>query len=121
MIHEWNKKVGFWEFSGGPVGRTLRFHCQEPGFNPWLGNEDPTSLAGQPKKKGFFLVFIKAGFCYLEALAERLSHKVEHRQVELSHGQQCLGTSWRLQKKQRGRESPLERQQDSIFYAALSS
>ena len=25
-------------FPGGPVLRTLRFHCQGPGFNPWLEN-----------------------------------------------------------------------------------
>ena len=65
------------------MGRTLRFHCQGPGFNPWSGNKDPISLAGQPKKKKKgFLVFIKAGFCYLEAFVGRLSHKVEHRQAE---------------------------------------
>ena len=27
-----------WEFPGGPVVRTLRFHCGGPGFNPWSGN-----------------------------------------------------------------------------------
>ena len=26
------------EFPGGPVVRTPSFHCQEPGFNSWLGN-----------------------------------------------------------------------------------
>ena len=25
------------EFLGGPVVRTLRFHCRGPGFNPWSG------------------------------------------------------------------------------------
>ena len=107
MIHERNKKVGFWEFSGGAVGRTLRFHCQEPGFNPWLGNEDPTSLEGQPKKK-FFLVFIKAGFCYLEALAERLSHKVEHRQVGLALDSSASALAGGYRKK-REAENPLQR------------
>ena len=28
----------FWEFPGGPVVRTLHFHCQRPGCNPWSGN-----------------------------------------------------------------------------------
>ena len=27
-----------WELPGGPVVRTLSFHCQGLGFNPWLGN-----------------------------------------------------------------------------------
>ena len=26
------------EFPGGPVVRMLLFHCQGPGFHPWLGN-----------------------------------------------------------------------------------
>ena len=26
------------EFFGGPVVRTLRFHCRGPRFNPWSGN-----------------------------------------------------------------------------------
>ena len=26
------------EFPDGPVVRTLCFHCQWPGFNPWSGN-----------------------------------------------------------------------------------
>ena len=25
------------ELPGSPVVRTPRFHCQEPGFNPWSG------------------------------------------------------------------------------------
>ena len=31
--------------------RTLRCHCREPRFNPFLGNEDPASWVGWPKKK----------------------------------------------------------------------
>ena len=26
------------EFPGGPMVRTLHFHCQRPGFSPWSGN-----------------------------------------------------------------------------------
>ena len=26
------------EFPGGPVVKTLRFHCRGPGFGPWSGN-----------------------------------------------------------------------------------
>ena len=36
-------KVVGWEFSGGPVIRTLTFYCREHRFNPWLGNWDPMS------------------------------------------------------------------------------
>ena len=28
-----------WEFPGGPVVRTLHFHCQGRRFNPWLGTK----------------------------------------------------------------------------------
>ena len=27
-----------WEFSGGPVVKTPKFHCWRPGFDPWLGD-----------------------------------------------------------------------------------
>lgn len=27
------------------------FHCQGPGFNPWPGNQGPTSCMTRPKKK----------------------------------------------------------------------
>ena len=27
-----------WDFPGGPVVKTLRFHCGGHGFNPWSGN-----------------------------------------------------------------------------------
>ena len=29
----------------------LSFHFRGSRFNPWLGNEEPTSCVGQPKKK----------------------------------------------------------------------
>ena len=32
------KRARFWEFPGGPVVKTLRFHCRGRGFNPWSGN-----------------------------------------------------------------------------------
>ena len=38
------------EFPGGPVVRTLCFHCCGPGFNLWLGNWDPASCAARPQK-----------------------------------------------------------------------
>ena len=28
----------YWEFPGGPVVRTPRFHCWGPRFDPWSGN-----------------------------------------------------------------------------------
>ena len=36
------------------VVRSPDFHCREHGFNPWLGNEDPTWYAEccQKKKRG---------------------------------------------------------------------
>ena len=38
---------------GGLVVRTLCFHCWGPSFNPWFGNEDPTSRMAWPKRSGF--------------------------------------------------------------------
>ena len=35
---------------GGPVVRTWGFHCWGPGFNPWLGNWDPTILTAKIKQ-----------------------------------------------------------------------
>ena len=40
------------EFPVCPVVRTWCFRCRWPGFNPWLGNEDPASYMAWQKKKG---------------------------------------------------------------------
>lgn len=37
--------------SGGPVVRTLSFHCRGYGLDPLLGNLDPTIFVVQPEKK----------------------------------------------------------------------
>ena len=39
------------ELSGDPVVRTLHFHYQGPGFNPWLRNQDPARSTVEQKKK----------------------------------------------------------------------
>ena len=31
-------KKNFWDFPGGPVVKTLRFHCQGREFDPWSGS-----------------------------------------------------------------------------------
>ena len=36
VVHQDREPWG--EFPGGPVIRTLHFHCSGPGFNPWSGN-----------------------------------------------------------------------------------
>ena len=38
------------DFPGHPVVRTPRSHSRGPGFDPWLGNEDPVSRMAWPKK-----------------------------------------------------------------------
>ena len=43
------------DFPGGPVIRTACFHCRGNRFDPWLGNQDPTSRAAQPKKKNIYI------------------------------------------------------------------
>ena len=47
----WHQETKVGEFPGGLVVRTLRLHCWGPRFNPWWGNEDPTSRTVQQKKK----------------------------------------------------------------------
>ena len=37
VIHR-GKGTSSWDFPGGPVVRTSRFHCRGHGFDPWLGN-----------------------------------------------------------------------------------
>ena len=32
------KKMLLGDFAGGPVAKTLSFHCRGCGFNPWSGN-----------------------------------------------------------------------------------
>ena len=38
-------------FPGGPEVKTLHFHCRGLGFDPWLGNLDPTYLTAQPREE----------------------------------------------------------------------
>ena len=40
----------FKQLAGSPAARTLCFHCRGHGFDPWLGNWDPTAWAVQPKR-----------------------------------------------------------------------
>ena len=37
------------DFPGGPVVKTLCFHCQGPWFSPWSENQDPTCHMAWPK------------------------------------------------------------------------
>ena len=41
------KKIIVRVFPGGPVVRTLRFHCCGSGLSPRSGNQDPTGCAEQ--------------------------------------------------------------------------
>ena len=41
-----------WDFPGGPVVRTLCFHCRGPRFDPWVGAKIlPATQHGQKRKK----------------------------------------------------------------------
>ena len=42
-------KQEWWDFPGGPLVRTLHFHCQGLGFNPWLETEIPPDHVSPPK------------------------------------------------------------------------
>ena len=43
-------KIVTFDFAG-PVIETPHFQCRSHGFDPWLGNQDPTSHVAQPKIK----------------------------------------------------------------------
>ena len=51
------------EFPSGPVVRTPHFLCSGPGFDPWSGNQDPTSHTTQPKINKVMHLFIKSLLC----------------------------------------------------------
>ena len=38
MKRNWRKEEEIGDVTGGPVLRTLPFHCRGRGFNPWSGN-----------------------------------------------------------------------------------
>ena len=39
------------DFPGGPVAKTLGFHCRGPRFDPWSGKSDPACCMAQQEKK----------------------------------------------------------------------
>ena len=45
-----NRKQGWRDFPGGPSVKTLHFQCRDLGFDPWLGNGDPTCWTTRPKE-----------------------------------------------------------------------
>ena len=45
---KWESKIYLGDFPGGPVVKLSVLWCRGPGFDPWSGNEGPTSL-GEPK------------------------------------------------------------------------
>lgn len=65
---------------GGPVIRTCT-HCQAPNYDPWSGNQDPTSCDAQqknvkPTKNGnylFSLKFLHFIFSFIPLLALKYS------------------------------------------------
>ena len=44
-------EYGLGEFPGGPVVRTLHFHCRGLGFDPWLGTKIPKAMWRGLKKR----------------------------------------------------------------------
>ena len=52
VVQYHHKKCLDWDFPGGPVVKTLCFHCRGRGFDPWLGKfRMPHSVAKKKKKK----------------------------------------------------------------------
>ena len=44
-------KILLWYFPGGPMVGILGFHCQGPGFDPWLGTKIPQTVWCDKKKE----------------------------------------------------------------------
>ena len=52
VVQYHHKKCLDWDFPGGPVVKTLCFHCRGRGFDPWLGKfRIPHRVAKKKKKK----------------------------------------------------------------------
>ena len=64
------------ELSGDPVVRTLHFHYQGPGFNPWLRNQDPASTTVEQKKNHHHLKHeVKKRVPITEILFQNISYR----------------------------------------------
>ena len=46
-----HQNAPIWDLPGSPVVKTLSFQYKGRGFNPWLGNKDPTCCIAKKKKK----------------------------------------------------------------------
>ena len=44
------KIIHHWDFHGGPMVKTPRFHCRGQRFSLWLGNYDPACYVEWPKR-----------------------------------------------------------------------
>ena len=43
--------INYGDFPGGPVVKTLCFHCRGRRFDPWSGNYDPLSFTVRLKER----------------------------------------------------------------------
>ena len=59
-----SKTLTLWEFPGGPVVRTQRFHCPRPGSTPGGGTKIP-QLQSTRNKCSFCLYFAKILLCVI--------------------------------------------------------
>ena len=69
-------RMGDRDFSGGPEVKTPRFHCRWHGFNPWLGNEDPTRHTVRTKNN---IKKKKAIIKWLIELIKKLKENIERK------------------------------------------
>ena len=54
-------KTGGWDFPGGPVVKTLCFHCRGRGFDPWGGRSHMLCSLAKKGKKDWGLLFLPSG------------------------------------------------------------
>ena len=52
----YTKIIHHWDFHGGPMVKTPRFHCRGQRFSLWLGNYDPACYVEWPKKESITLL-----------------------------------------------------------------
>ena len=62
----------------------LYFHCRGPGFDPWLGNQDPASFNMWQKKKKEEKKFYNIMHLYYHAFIMQLIYNIMKYQLQES-------------------------------------
>ena len=78
------------DFPGGPVAKTLGFHCRGPRFDPWSGNSDPACCMAQQGKKKKISVIHQDGKLLYEVFYLPTLTKITILKDKKAYCQTCL-------------------------------